>query len=174
MHIKRNGIVMRIAYLGSIIPENGQVNICPLFWRFLINSILIIPGFALSTIFFGARPNIFPDQKDNKWPNGQSCLFVPYKHWPIRFGGVNIGLGVVILLTIFLVLSASFLRLLFALGVMTHQSLSVFGVYFVIGAIVFLSLTLLYRCRNSEVVLIIREFLSAKKKKMCFFVEITE
>ena len=174
MHIKRNGIVMRIAYLGSIIPEEGQVNICPLFWRFIIKSILIIPGFALGTICFGARINIFPDQKDNKWPDGQSMLFVPYEHWPIRFGGVNIGLGVVILLAIFLVLSVSILRILFTLGVKIHQSLSVFGVYFVSGAIIFLLLTLLYKYRNSEVVLIVREFLSAKMKKMCFLVEITE
>ncbi len=96
MQLKRNGFVYKVAYDWSS-NDTYETSVCTLFWRFLFGffvvwplGLLLIFGLILpwGVLALAAVPS-FSGETDE--------LYVPIKKWPLKIGGNNISLGMILL-----------------------------------------------------------------------------
>lgn len=172
MEIKKGGFVCQLAYLfreNKEIPS--QVNGCQLFTRFIFFGVFAIFLLCVGAILFviglpfAARPSLCDD--DNT-----TAVWVHYQSWP-RINGHRI-YPLWPILTLWMLSNLSATQAVM-IGVL-HATIFSTTFWLIIGSFVALIVVVMIRIaiKESETVDLVREFIKAKKQKVCPIVKIVE
>lgn len=172
MEIKKGSLVCQLAYLfheNKAIPS--QVNGCQLFTRFIFFGVFAIFLLCVGAILFviglpfAARPSLFDD--DNT-----TAAWVHYQSWP-RINGHRI-YPLWPILTLWMLYNLSATQAVMV-GVL-HATIFSTTFWSILGVIVaFILAVMIYVViKESETVDLAREFIKAKKRKVCPIIKIVE
>ena len=182
MTVKKDGWIVTIAYEYLFAPSkpwSNEVNLCTLFWQFVfglfigwpLSIILVASTLALGTFlgfFVGLRPSILKSDKPT------NSAFVPIQSLP------KIGKDPILPLYIFLpigtiVLMWNILKQHWTVIKEFWNALLASQVFIIFaGGILLLTLVLwlLYKIKDTEPAKLLKEYLAAKKSRVCPIVRI--